>query len=258
MTASDSPPPRARPGASGDAPDPAAAAPSPGGRAAPPGTGAARAPADAGAPAQSAAPPRGGRLHRLSERLFDAFSSGRRGLAATAFASFLEGTVVPLPVESVTAPMMVSRPKRAWRVAAAMMLGSLLAAAAMYALAWGIADAAPALARAAGVAGEAGAALEALRARLTDEGVFWAVFLASVSFAPMQLAALAAGAAGGNFAVFMAAIAASRAIRAFGLAALCIAFGAQAERIMGSRALLALGLLLTLGAIWAARLALGG
>ncbi|MGB3165982.1 MAG: hypothetical protein WBA68_04310, partial [Alteraurantiacibacter sp.] len=66
---------------------------------------------------------------------------------------------------------------------------------------------------------------------LDSGGLFWAVFVVSFSPAPMQLATLGTGAVGGNFVVFLAAIAASRGIRYFGLAILANVLGTRIARL---------------------------
>lgn len=62
---------------------------------------------------------------------------------------------------------------------------------------------------------------------LDKDSLFWTVFLVSFSPAPKQLATLGAGAAQGNFLIFIAAIGASRGLRYFGLALLAQFLGAR-------------------------------
>lgn len=196
--------------------------------------------------------PRDGLSGRL-EDLYDLLSRGRRGLAGMAVASTLESTVVPIPIETVAAPLMISRPRRAWAVAAAMLVGSTLGALILYMIAFTFQDAVAPLVD--WVAGPD--AYAEVRARLGDQGLFIAVFLISVSFAPMQLAAIGAGALGGALPAFLAAVILSRGIRSFGLAALCVAFGQRATRVLGSRAATAASVAFGLLAIWIVAMILG-
>jgi membrane protein YqaA with SNARE-associated domain len=138
----------------------------------------------------------------------------RTGLAALSFA---ESTVVPIPLETVVAPLMVGQHRHATTIAVAIWIGCLLGASVFYGVGLWLFDPVvrPAL--------EALGLLEdfnELTADLDESGFFWSVFLVSFSPAPMQLATLGAGAIQGGFLVFIAAIAASRGIRYFGLAIL--------------------------------------
>ncbi|AHM05082.1 hypothetical protein roselon_02784 [Roseibacterium elongatum DSM 19469] len=91
----------------------------------------------------------------------------------------------------------------------------------------------------------------AMSENLEGSGFFWSVFLVSFSPAPMQLATLGAGAVEGSFPLFIAAIAASRGIRYFGLAALAHLFGPRiAELDIPTGRIVLIVLVLGLGA-WA-------
>ena len=86
--------------------------------------------------------------------------------------------------------------------------------------------------------------------RFDSEGLFWTVFLVSLLPAPMQLATLGAGAASGNIAVFLAAIALSRGIRYFGLAVAAQFVGERIAQWNVPRRYLIPGLVLTLFVVW--------
>lgn len=143
----------------------------------------------------------------------------RSGLAALSFA---ESTVVPIPLETVVAPLMVGHHRHATTIALAIWIGCLAGASLFYFVGLWLAEPLvyPAL-EGLGLLGE----FENLMADLDTGGLFWTVFLVSFSPAPMQLATLGAGTVGGNFAIFLAAIAASRGLRYFGLALLANLFG---------------------------------
>jgi membrane protein YqaA with SNARE-associated domain len=143
----------------------------------------------------------------------------RTGLAALSFA---ESTVVPVPLETVVAPLMVGHHRQAWTIALVIWLGCLAGASAFYLVGLWLFD--PVVRPALEWVGWRDDFAE-MTADLDREGLFWTVFLVSFSPAPMQLATLGAGTVGGNFAVFLAAIAASRGLRYFGLALLATIFG---------------------------------
>lgn len=160
------------------------------------------------------------------------------GLRALGAASFLESTIVPIPLETLVAPLMAAHPRRAYSVATAILIGCLIGALLFYLLASWLFD--PVVAPALAWLGLDESFAEA-RAHLEGRSFFWAVFLVSVTPLPFQLATLGAGAVGGNAAIFMAAVASSRAIRYFGLAVLARLFGERALRLAGSRTRLVIG-----------------
>jgi membrane protein YqaA with SNARE-associated domain len=138
----------------------------------------------------------------------------RTGLAALSFA---ESTVVPIPLETVVAPLMVGHHRHAMTIALSIWLGCLAGAALFYGVGlWLFEPAVQPVLEWLGLMKD----FNDLSARLEGSGFFWSVFLVSFSPAPMQLATLGAGAIEGNFALYLTAIAASRGIRYFGLALL--------------------------------------
>ncbi len=153
-----------------------------------------------------------------SERL----TRGGAGQSGLALASFLESTVVPIPIETLIAPLMIAHHRRALMVAFAVWLGSLGGALAFYLL--GNLLFAPLVAPGLELLGLA-EAFEAATQRLDESRLFWSVFLVSLSPAPLQLATLGAGSLGADPALFLAAIGLSRGLRYFGLAALALLLG---------------------------------
>jgi membrane protein YqaA with SNARE-associated domain len=136
----------------------------------------------------------------------------RTGLAALSFA---ESTVVPIPLETVVVPLMVGHPRRSITIATAIWIGCLVGSALFYFVGLWLKD--PVVMPAIEWLGLT-QDFEEMSRDLEGGGLFWTVFLVSFSPAPMQLATLGTGAVGGNFFVYMAAIAASRGLRYFGLA----------------------------------------
>lgn len=172
----------------------------------------------AGIEARSNAP---GWWQRLRRPLV-ALAAGKRGLTGIGTASFLETTIIPIPVEFIIAPLMAISRKRGMQIATVTLIGSVAGAVVLYLLAWGVFDDAvtPFLDWTHG---------HDEFAELKDrfqEGGFWLVFIISVTPAPMQLAALAAGATDYPFWLFFIAILLSRAIRYYGLFAIVRLLGA--------------------------------
>ncbi|MEL6800576.1 MAG: VTT domain-containing protein [Pseudomonadota bacterium] len=168
----------------------------------------------------------------------------RTGLAALSFA---ESTVVPVPLETVVAPLMVGHPARAFTIAVAIWIGCLIGAALFFAVGYWAADpiVRPAL-QALGLAEQ----FETITADLGAGGLFWSVFLVSFSPAPMQLATLGAGAAQGSFLSFIAAIALSRGLRYFGLAILAQFVGERIAHLDIPKRYLIPGMMVLLAAVW--------
>jgi len=167
----------------------------------------------------------------------------RTGLAALSFA---ESTVVPIPLETVVAPLMIGHPKRSITIATSIWIGCLAGAALFYFVGLWLKD--PVVLPVIEWLGLTEDFNE-MESDLEGGGLFWTVFLVSFSPAPMQLATLGAGAVGGNFAVYLAAIAASRGIRYFGLAILAQFLGERIAhlKIRKRKLVPALAILLLLG-----------
>jgi membrane protein YqaA with SNARE-associated domain len=178
--------------------------------------------------------PKGRKERTLSaiDRLTDALAQEEAGKRRLAALSFLEATILPIPLETVIAPLMAAHPKRAYSIAAAIFAGCLAGALVFYLLALALYDpvVAPAL-DGLGLLDD----FDAMRARLNDESLFWTVFLVSLTPAPFQLATLGAGAVGGSVLTFMLAVAASRALRYFGLGFLARRFGPRLLEAAGGR-----------------------
>jgi membrane protein YqaA with SNARE-associated domain len=133
---------------------------------------------------------------------------------------------------------MAAHPDRAYRVAGAILAGCLIGALAFYLLASWLFD--PVVAPLLDWLG-LGESFQQARERMSGGNLFWAVFAVSVTPVPFQLATLGAGATGGSIIVFMAAVAASRAIRYYGLAWLARKFGPQVVEMAGGRRRLLIG-----------------
>ncbi|MEM6383044.1 MAG: hypothetical protein AAF739_10240 [Pseudomonadota bacterium] len=179
-------------------------------------------------------------------------ANSRWGLSAL---SAVESTVLPIPMEAVAIPLMIGHPVRALRIALFMWLGCLVGAVAFYVLGYTVADTLvrPAL-------DELGllADFEAVTSDLSDAGLFWKVFIVSVTPVPLQLATLGAGAVQGSFVTFLAAVAASRALRYFGLAVATQFIGRRLDRLAIPKRYLMAATLGVLLAGWLLTQLLGG
>lgn len=158
-------------------------------------------------------------------------AAGKRGLGGIAVASFLETTIIPIPVEVIVAPLMAASRRRGMAIATATLVGSVIGAVALYLLSWGLFD-------------HVVAPMIDWRGLHDDfykieqqfrSGGFWLVFVISITPAPMQLAALAAGVTGYSFPLFVAAIVLSRALRYYGLLILVRIAGSGIVRYFGGR-----------------------
>ncbi|WP_252509706.1 YqaA family protein [Thalassospira sp. TSL5-1] len=163
--------------------------------------------------------------------MLEALAEGKRGLAGIATASFLETTIIPIPVEIIIAPLMAISRRRGLKIATATLVGSVLGAVILYFLSlWVFDDVVnPFLDWTQGHE-----QFDQLKQRF-QEGGFWLVFVISVTPAPMQIAALAAGAADYPFWLFFIAIFLSRAIRYYGLFAIVHLLGAGYVRYFAGK-----------------------
>lgn len=164
--------------------------------------------------------------------------------------SMMESTVVPIPLEALIAPLMVSYTARAISIATAALIGCLLGSAIFYWVGRLALDPVviPAL-QALGLEQQ----FDELRERLSSgNNAFWAVLLISLSPAPMQLATLGAGTVRANFVLYLGAIALSRGVRYYGLAILSKLLGERIENLKIPKRVSIPVAMLTLGGLWAA------
>ncbi len=151
-------------------------------------------------------------------------ASDRRSLT---LGSFLESTVVPVPLEPIVAPLMVRRDANAFIIAFWILVGCTLGALLFYGLGALLFD--PVVKPILDSIGQSEGA-EAVKEQIGEEGVFWTVFVISFSPAPLQLATLGAGIAQANIVTFLLAIILSRGLRYFGFAAIMHFAGRPALR----------------------------
>ncbi len=138
--------------------------------------------------------------------------------------SFLETTVLPVPIEVLLIPYMAAERPRALTIATIALAGCLLGAFAGYAVGYFLFETV-------GLRivewGGWEDALERFRRLFAAEG-FWAILALGILPIPFQVAMLAAGAAGYPLIWFALAAGLARGLRYYGLAALVKAFGPAA------------------------------
>lgn len=158
-------------------------------------------------------------------------AAGRRGLWGIALASFMETTIIPVPIEILIAPIMAASRTRGFMIATVTLAGSVAGALVLYLLAYLVFDnlAQPLIDV---VGGQA--QFDDIQTKF-ENGGFWVVFAISIAPVPMQIAALAAGAAAYPIWLFFIAIGVSRAVRYYGLWLLVLGFGAGIARIFEGR-----------------------
>lgn len=164
-------------------------------------------------------------LDRWIDRVIDRAGRSNAGLAGLTVLGALENTVLPIAAEPIYMPLMIAHPRRAWIMAAALVVGCILGALAAYGA--GVLlfeEAVRPLFEAAGLMGT----YADYEAQLRETG-FTTLFIIGLTPVPFQIGTVGAGAIGMNLAVFLAAVATARSIRYFGLALVCTLIGRRAH-----------------------------
>ena len=149
-------------------------------------------------------------------------------LSSITIASFLESTIVPIPLEAVLVPLMQARREKLWIIALMATLGCMVGALFGYALGYYLFD----------TVGDwimntfsSSEQFENVKQKMQDQG-FWFVITLGIVPIPFQIAMLAAGATKYSLTLFLIAAAIARSIRYFGLAIVVYYAGNQAERVI--------------------------
>ncbi|MFN2354894.1 MAG: YqaA family protein [Desulfopila sp.] len=162
--------------------------------------------------------------------------------------SFLETIILPIPIEFVLIPFMLTNRHRLWKTAAYVTAGCLAASLFGYGMGYFLFE----------TAGEW--IINTMRwqqgyekfQNLFDLHGFFAILMVGVVPIPFQTAMLTAGAAGYPVWKFILAATLARGIRYFGLAWLVFVFGEQAENLWQNyRFSVGLGLAIIVGVLWA-------
>lgn len=165
------------------------------------------------------------RLDRWIDRVIDRAGRSDAGLAGLAILGALENTILPIAAEPLYMPLMIAHPRRAWIMAAVLVLGCVVGALAAYGAGMLLFEqVARPLFEMAGLMPTYGE----YQAQLRDTG-FSTLFVIGLTPVPFQIGTVGAGAVGMNLAVFLAAVISARAIRYFGLALLCALIGRRAQ-----------------------------
>jgi len=173
------------------------------------------------------------------------FIDSKHMLKSITAASFLESTIVPIPLEAVLVPLMQARREKLWLIALMATIGCIIGAIFGYALGYYLFD----------VVGDwvintfsNPEQFEQVKQKMQAQG-FWFVLTLGIVPIPFQIAMLAAGATKYSIFLFLLATVIARSIRYFALAAVVYYAGNQAERVIQkhkTKALVAISLLVLL------------
>ncbi|GAP74808.1 MULTISPECIES: YqaA family protein [Pseudoalteromonas] len=190
-------------------------------------------------------------LKHKTQKLVDS----KHMLKGITFASFLESTIVPIPLEAVMVPLMQARRDKLWLIALMATLGCIVGALFGYAIGYFLFD----------LVGQwvidtfsSPEQFEQVKQQMQAQG-FWFVLTLGIAPIPFQIAMLAAGATKYSLLMFVLASAIARSIRYFGLAAVVYFAGNHAERVIRKHKTKAIaGLSIAVLLLWWAANALKG
>ncbi len=169
-------------------------------------------------------------LHRLYARMIE-IAAGPRAMAAMLLVSFVESSVFPIPPDILLIPMILARPREAWRLAALCMLASVAGGVLGYAIGYFLYDA---VGRPVLEFYHAMDRYEALKAGFDQWGV-WIIILKGMTPIPYKLVTIASGVAQFDLWAFIGASIVSRSLRFFLLAAILWWFGDTARLFIERR-----------------------
>jgi membrane protein YqaA with SNARE-associated domain len=169
-------------------------------------------------------------LHRLYDRIIE-IAAGPNALAALLIVSFVESSFFPIPPDILLIPMILARPRDAWRLAALCMLASVGGGLLGYAIGYFLFDT---IGRPLLEFYGAMDRYDALKAGFDQWGV-WIIILKGMTPIPYKLITIASGVAHFDLIAFVAASIVSRSLRFFLLAALLWWFGDAARTFIERR-----------------------
>ena len=172
-------------------------------------------------------------LQALYERILR-LAAGPNALAALLAVSFVESSFFPIPPDILLIPMILARPRDAWRLAALCMLASVAGGLLGYAIGYFLFDA---IGRPILEFYNAMDRYETLKAGFQEWGV-WIIVLKGMTPIPYKLITIASGVAQFDLGLFIAASIVSRSLRFFLLAALLWYFGDAARDFIERRLML--------------------
>jgi membrane protein YqaA with SNARE-associated domain len=149
-------------------------------------------------------------------------------LKGITFASFLESTIVPIPLEAMMAPLMQARRDSLWKIALMATVGCVIGAIVGYALGYFLFD----------LVGHwivdsffSQQQFDNVKQQMQNQG-FWFVMTLGIAPIPFQVAMLAAGATQYSLTLFLLATVVARSLRYFGLAAVVYCAGDRTEQLV--------------------------
>jgi membrane protein YqaA with SNARE-associated domain len=172
-------------------------------------------------------------LQRLYARTL-AIAAGPNALAALLAVSFVESSVFPIPPDILLIPMILARPREAFRLAALCTLASVAGGLLGYAIGYFLFDA---IGRPVLEFYHAMDSYEALKAGFGRWGV-WIIIIKGMTPIPYKLVTIASGVAHFNLAWFIGASIVSRSLRFFLVALLLWWFGDAARNFIERRLML--------------------
>ena len=166
----------------------------------------------------------GKKVKHKTKKLIDS----KHMLKGITLASFLESTIVPIPLEAVMVPLMQARRESLWKIAFMATVGCVIGAVFGYALGYYLFD----------MVGEwlintffSQDQFVNVKQQMQNQG-FWFVMTLGIAPIPFQVAMLAAGATKFSLPLFLLATVIARAIRYFGLAIVVYYAGDKAEQLI--------------------------
>lgn len=183
-------------------------------------------------------------LERLYRRLL-LLAAGPHAPLWLAVIAFAEASFFPLPPDALLVPMALAKPRHAWRLATICTLASVAGGALGYLIGYALYEA---VAQRLLLAYGYEAAFDRFRATFAEYGL-WVILLKGLTPIPYKIVTIASGAAGFNFAIFMAASLVTRGARFFLIAALLRRFG-DPVRVLIERQLTLVTSLVVVGVVF--------
>src|SRR5438132_11345086 len=161
-------------------------------------------------------------------------AAGPNALTALLLVSFVESSVFPIPPDILLIPMILARPRQAWRLAAYCTLASVMGGLLGYAIGYFLFDT---IGRPVLEFYHAMDRYEALKAAFAQWGA-WIIILKGLTPIPFKLVTIASGVAHFDLLAFALAALVSRSIRFFLLAGLLWWFGDPVREFIERRLML--------------------
>jgi membrane protein YqaA with SNARE-associated domain len=175
-------------------------------------------------------------LRRLYDRMIE-IAAGPHAIWALLAVSFAESSFFPLPPDILLIPMMLARPRAAWRLAAYCVLASVAGGLLGYAIGYYGFDL---IGRPILEFYNAMDRYDALKAGFDQWGV-WIIIIKGMTPIPYKLVTIASGVAHFDLALFVGASIVSRSMRFFLLAGLLWWFGPAVREFIEKRLMLVTG-----------------